>query len=451
MITVNIVGSCICRDVFSFDQNSDFKVNKFFQCSSPYSIASEEFPDELKINDAELRNKSKWIRSCVCADVNKTIFKSFSENASDYLIIDLCHVRYEICELYFKRKKYYFTRSQFYTENETELKAHKYSGLKIKIIDRYKISKSEWVKVIKNYVHIMTANYLPEKIIVLENFCGKEYVACNGERYSYAEPDDDKLNGLLSELYGMLKKELPSAHYIASPMLLCDEQNKWGKGHLHFVNSFYKYMLAQIKKICMPGYTFDNTAAYSLGLQTVDEVLLRTNKRVLRKRVSEKGLPYIEIPTLTEINFFPHYLQKLVKYKDEIIVIMAAADEASTFWKDSIFPREFSKNPKISPTYRSPYISVNNFSENFAVETHDTHYGYKWGEYYFDIISRGFVENVEMGKSEVNIHCLNYEIKLDMPKQRGLTVVVFSKKYGMPIDLFVVDFFVDAFYRIYRY
>ena len=56
-----------------------------------------------------------------------------------------------------------------------------------------------------------------------------------------------------------------------------------------------------------------------------------------------------------------------------------------------------------------------------------------------------------MGKSEVNIHCLNYEIKLDMPKQRGLTVVVFSKKYGMPIDLFVVDFFVDAFYRIYRY
>jgi len=94
-ITFNILGSCVCRDSFAFqDNDGGYKINFFVQNFSCLHALDEGLElDKTKYdsyNDSSLPN---FYKRCIYLDVTKNIFNFLTEYKSDYLIIDISNVR----------------------------------------------------------------------------------------------------------------------------------------------------------------------------------------------------------------------------------------------------------------------------------------------------------------------------------------------------------------------
>lgn len=100
MVTINILGSCVCRDIFNYDTEGIFSVGKYTNGASVLSLTAPRPKIALNIEDFQLRSnfekRSAWL------DYSKTAF-DYVENegkASDYLVISLSDCRMDMAEIW---------------------------------------------------------------------------------------------------------------------------------------------------------------------------------------------------------------------------------------------------------------------------------------------------------------------------------------------------------------
>lgn len=173
MITFNILGCCILRDIFRINPCEEkFKVNKFIQSVSPVSIVEEmQNQNRLEIEDlAMFEEWSNFTKRNVCFDFNKSVQKTINENPSDYLLMDLSELRFHSDKVIAKNDKdFVVTRTKFVEilkENLNKIE-------RLKNIDHFEelyYSDEEMFEILNKYVGFLKSNYKEKQIIVIENY-----------------------------------------------------------------------------------------------------------------------------------------------------------------------------------------------------------------------------------------------------------------------------------------
>lgn len=73
VITFNILGCCINRDIFRLNNLEDkYKVNKFIQFVNPYSIV-DDHSINLRQEELDIFAWTNFIKRNVCFDFNKQV------------------------------------------------------------------------------------------------------------------------------------------------------------------------------------------------------------------------------------------------------------------------------------------------------------------------------------------------------------------------------------------
>ena len=91
MATYNILGSCICRDLFGFQENNKHEVLTFLQATTALTwFCYDDKPSRIMgldfYNDVE--GLSNFQKRCLVHDYNKTVLEQFTKKA-DYFITDM--------------------------------------------------------------------------------------------------------------------------------------------------------------------------------------------------------------------------------------------------------------------------------------------------------------------------------------------------------------------------
>ncbi|WP_110929634.1 DUF6270 domain-containing protein [Bacillus massiliglaciei] len=126
MKELNILGSCVSRDIFRL-LDTDYKVNYYHARSSILSLMSAPYP--LEEQDVQL--KSRFKQRTVLTDMNKTFFQQLEEKKNDLLMIDFIDERFALYQIGFS----YVTRSSYFVE----------AGLKEKLGGR-EVRKADTIK-----------------------------------------------------------------------------------------------------------------------------------------------------------------------------------------------------------------------------------------------------------------------------------------------------------------
>ena len=230
---LDILGSCVSRDVFNFDLNKDIKLGKYFARSSFISTVSEPFPEEFN-----LEISSSWQKKVAEADLKKEVFNELSNNSANYLLLDLIDERLSLM----KCKNSIFTLSMG-LKNSNFLEVYECD-----YINRYELDESVWKKSMDKYLKNLLKIYPEEKIIIHETYNVKSFRTKTGEINSFPEKKVEyyeKDNKLFEEYYNYIKLKLPKAKVvnILKDQTLANENHMWGLSPVHYEDSYYEDLL----------------------------------------------------------------------------------------------------------------------------------------------------------------------------------------------------------------
>ena len=97
---VSIIGSCISRDVFGFNQDSGYQIDRFVQSISPISGGTDSVSDidyQRAINDIMGEYEiSNFYKRNFALDLTGKAFDYLFEADSEYLLMDMTTCRYDL-------------------------------------------------------------------------------------------------------------------------------------------------------------------------------------------------------------------------------------------------------------------------------------------------------------------------------------------------------------------
>ncbi|WHY33816.1 DUF6270 domain-containing protein [Cytobacillus firmus] len=232
MKTIDILGSCVTRDAFAFDELGKLKVNEYFARTSVISLYSN--PISAKLDEIEL--PSAFQKRMVYNDLTKKFKKYIQKPLSDYLIIDFIDERFRIL----KTRDSYITRSKEYIM----------SGFKI---NRTFLPEEErlklWHEKAEQLINDLNKYYHPEKVILHKAFWQDKYLSENGQLNSFSDAEVAKNNILLSSYYEKLEKNIEGLNVIELHGFVSDEKHKWGLSPFHYQDEYYKEFIRQLYQI----------------------------------------------------------------------------------------------------------------------------------------------------------------------------------------------------------
>lgn len=246
MIDINILGTCVLRDIFNYNKNTEFCVKKFVQDISPYAIGGEEnlIKDDVKFNiNFENLNLANFIKRNLKLDLTSKTIEFISSENSDYLFIDLACCRYDL--YFFPDKNSYTTK----TLNNYEKLNITDCLEKYKEINTDQLSEQTIYRLLDNYIDIILKLYNIEKIILFDIKAIPYTLLKNGKEIKLSKLDlSDKYNRRIEKAYNYVKQKLHGCHIIEFPNgVVADEQHIWGPGVLHYVKEYYEYAYNAIK------------------------------------------------------------------------------------------------------------------------------------------------------------------------------------------------------------
>lgn len=269
MYKINILGSCVCRDIFNYDKKGLFSVNKYCNGSSIPSMVADKPKIDLAVDDFNLRSNFEK-RSC-WLDYEKECF-SFIKNSgivSDYLVISLSDCRIDLAEIWDKKKENLLSFVSYGTtfrENYLGvLLKNKLSDSQIKIYKALDLPFVFFKLSIEKYAKKILSLYSPKKIIVVEDFFVNKYFSRvnegSGKIVDFKNDEYvNSINNFYRKLYSVLYDNIPSKNIVKFlPNTLADENHKLGLFGLHYVPEFYQYGLEIITKIVQGGYSEEQT------------------------------------------------------------------------------------------------------------------------------------------------------------------------------------------------
>jgi len=254
MKTVDILGCCILRDIFRVaDVEQGYKVNKFYQFISPVSIV-EESPKTLRLVQDELSmfEWSNFIKRNICSDFNKNVPAVYSESPAEYLIIDLCELRFRnIAVTIDGTERFYVTKTK-YTDAVLQ-SIDSFPQLKNAVIEDAILLDDEAVfECLNKYVSFLKSIYPEKNIIMVRNHGYWKGVDDKQKQiFEYHNGSLLMLRERLNKYYDYVERLCPNINVIRMPdNCLCYAQHLWGRDPLHFYDEYYTYLYKAVDLIC---------------------------------------------------------------------------------------------------------------------------------------------------------------------------------------------------------
>ena len=266
---VDIWGSCISRDSLAIGGNDvGFQICNYYQgCRYDVQFTKHNMPN----NDREAYNfkihpsQQKWLAS----DWNKDIVETLNKSPSEWLIIDGKPQAYSLRRITFEhidsgQLVVEYCTSVLWDDAHCKVIHPDFKELKSENVDNLVLLKelndfTTWAK--KRY---------GDKIILIE--CYENTHSIDGQKI----PDE------VSKISRVIKNQQEEAHFnyifkketkcwvIPYPFTLTDPLHKWGKGRVHYINEYYRYVY---NAIC----TIVGNADYVEKINQVSELCMRTS------------------------------------------------------------------------------------------------------------------------------------------------------------------------------
>ena len=257
MKTINILGCCVCRDIFRINEESaeKYSIHRFIQYINPFSIVEKE-NEKVILNQEELevfQDKSNFVKRCVAFDFNKSVQDVIKTNPTDYLIIDLCEFRYLLIKVKLPTSiGYSVTVTKTKHVNDILNNLNKIPSLSgVEVGDSFDLTESEIKDCIDKYISFLTKFYKPEQIILIKNI--PTHLHINDVLHRFEECNTSSTFLTLQKLnmcYEYFQGKLHDVNVIDVPEFLVGEFNhKWGFDPLHFVDDYYVYLYKAFEMI----------------------------------------------------------------------------------------------------------------------------------------------------------------------------------------------------------
>lgn len=265
MISFNIFGDCVSRDILSpiVDQG-EVQVLQYLSFTNPISAVSEKRDMEIQIKDLENCAASNFDKRCLCLDFNKTGFDYLFRKKADYLVVDILDSRMPVT----KKGDHYISEAAAFVKNRDKLSSV-FDICNYTDVDPFEeITKEQWNKAIEKICDQLLYRYSPSQIIINRHFmCDKFY--CDNYMASFPDIKTEeidyfnpavfynsaqgirKTNKLAADLFEALCSAIPGCHIIEFPEnIIADGKHRWGLSALHYSPVYYEYGSEAVKIIC---------------------------------------------------------------------------------------------------------------------------------------------------------------------------------------------------------
>lgn len=231
---VRIYGSCVSRDILSFNDTDKLDLLSYNARSSIATLNKKNIQSDIGHSYFEALNKieSKFQKRMVEYDFKNKVLDIVNINNYDLLLIDLIDERFHLAQV----------SNKLVTRSNEFLK----SGIQPdKIMNTFSPEYMElWQTGVDNFINVINETIGLDKLKI-----NKVYWASSASN----PKDTDTLNSKwqverhnqkLSDMYEHLEKKLPKSSIIeVDPSLLVANSNhKWGLSPFHYIDEYYEEM-----------------------------------------------------------------------------------------------------------------------------------------------------------------------------------------------------------------
>lgn len=234
---VFIYGSCVSRDVFTFDNDCDFELVNYVARSPMASALSNKPMLEVDIEG----NDSAFQRKMLFFDLEKRLLHELDNCEFDFLLVDLIDERINLIR----------TKNEGLVAYSNELLR---TGYKFREEDGELISGfstesfAMWENAWAEFIDFARKKEFFEKIRVIEVYWARCEAGLVAPGYT-----DESLrlaNEWLENAYKRVRSDLPENQIIYIPKELCfaDPEHIWGFSPFHYMKKYYLHVLSFLKK-----------------------------------------------------------------------------------------------------------------------------------------------------------------------------------------------------------
>ncbi|WP_240519117.1 DUF6270 domain-containing protein [Bacillus cereus] len=230
LTTIDILGSCVTRDAFRYDEENIFKINKYYARSSLVSIYSE--PIKITLKDINL--ESQFQKRMVYSDLTKDFRKYVKNQVADYFLIDFIDERLSVL----KNGDSYFTRSNEFVKAKINLKGNVLNSVE---------KMSEWKESAQLFSEELRKHFNLDQIILHKAYWKESYIDKDGEVRAFNDDTIAQNNEKLMQYYSLIEENLKGIKTIEVEELISSEIHIWGLSPFHYQDEYYKEFINQLK------------------------------------------------------------------------------------------------------------------------------------------------------------------------------------------------------------
>ncbi|MCT1443376.1 DUF6270 domain-containing protein [Corynebacterium glucuronolyticum] len=225
-----IYGSCVSRDAFAIEGAPNLV--GYFARSSVISAMSPKDPELIQADLS--KNPSKFQRSVVRKDLEKTLVDELRQGKRQILLIDFIDERYDLG---------FTSRGSAFSISPELVR----TGLDVSGFKRVKFGTEEYIALFEEAWSKLIKLTEPSLIVVNKVFWARKDVA--GKELK----DQNRIreaNETLGKIYEIVLRLSPAVHWIeyVKDVLVSDPGHKWGIAPFHFVDRFYEEQLKQVRE-----------------------------------------------------------------------------------------------------------------------------------------------------------------------------------------------------------
>ena len=253
MLEVDVLGSCVCRDMFRHHDENYYNINRCFSNIPLSIITSDVMPIPREF--IEQFPGSEYEKRMLLLQSSRQTLRLLKESNAEYLVIDLADelmnqfvledtVKRNIAEIPAREDWYDWMykklRKSGNRKSPLELDIQEYE-------QAYQELAKELIQTEEN-----PRGYEEKKIIVIESYYVKSIMRNNGILYSHGEEWRIKeCNEFLKNLYTVFYKYVQNCTIINLPEFTQTSQNHLrGEHPLHYREDTYYYFINALNSIC---------------------------------------------------------------------------------------------------------------------------------------------------------------------------------------------------------
>ena len=226
--------------------------------------------DKIEEHSTEIfGDTSKFLKKMMLLELYRGGWQYLNEGKSDYILLDMGCLRYDICHLLDHGEKCPISINSIFQKYylrmmEMDLFPKEYIRQDITTID-----DAALFQYLDEFVDKLKQMYDVNKIILFETQGMYEYLGKDGKIYIDRINESDRFNEIINKGYDYIKNKLYGCHIVRFPKgVLGDEAHIWGQCNFHYVKEYYEYAYDAMKCIVENS---DNRVVEEVSLMKIKE------------------------------------------------------------------------------------------------------------------------------------------------------------------------------------